>query len=75
GTISKLEQEASDALAPVYTEALDAARASEAAFVDETSWTAPDGHEVPGGERVPNAGRCRDERRSARGGLMKLAGR
>ncbi|MBX3250101.1 MAG: transposase [Myxococcales bacterium] len=38
GTISKLEQEASDALAPVYTEALDAARASEAAFVDETSW-------------------------------------
>ncbi|MBX3251687.1 MAG: hypothetical protein KF901_31205 [Myxococcales bacterium] len=32
GTISKLEQEASDALAPVYTEALDAARASEAAL-------------------------------------------
>ena len=38
GTVSNLEQEVSEALAPAHQEALQAARQAEVKFADETSW-------------------------------------
>jgi transposase len=38
GTVSGLEQEVSDALAPAHREALEAARRAEVKFADETGW-------------------------------------
>ena len=38
GTVAGLEQEVSEALAPAHQEALEAARAADVKFADETSW-------------------------------------